>query len=322
MTTPVRWGVLGTANIAAHAFLPAMRDAGDVATVVGSRDPQRGAAWAADNQVERAGSYDDVLSAGDVDAIYVAVPNDSHVEWAARAASTGKAVLCEKPLGLDLAEVDGLLAQVGDALLWEAFVFPFHPQTELLRRLCAADGPIGGVREISSEFHFRVTRSENIRWDAARGGGALLDVGCYPIRLARLLFGADVAEHAAGDSGARIQWRGRRVRGGARFPGGAPVAVLGRYATVPFDLDAHHRRHRRAAGVQPVPPARVGHAWNSGRTASGRRSGPPIPSRGSNTRRVTSPTWCVATPSRGTSPARTPAAMRRCWICAGRRSRP
>ncbi len=91
----------------------------------------------------------------------------------------------------------GCSPQVGDALLWEAFVFPFHPQTELLRRLCAADGPIGGVREISSEFHFRVTRSENIRWDAARGGGALLDVGCYPIRLARLLFGADLADRAA-----------------------------------------------------------------------------------------------------------------------------
>ena len=73
-------------------------------------------------------------------------------------------------------------------------------------------------------------------WGATRSGWP----GCCSV--------PTFAEHAAGDSGARIQWRGRRVRGGARFPGGAPVAVLGRYATVPFDLDAHHRRHRASCG--------------------------------------------------------------------------
>lgn len=197
-----RWAVLGTANIAARAFLPAMRAAGHTAVAVGSRDPERAAAWALENEVGRAGSYADVLAADDVDAIYIAVPNDQHVRWAAQAAATGRAVVCEKPLGLTAAEVDGLLARVGDALLWEAFVFPFHPQTALLADLA---GEIGGVREIISEFHFRVTRLENIRWNAALGGGALLDVGCYPIRLARLLFGAEpesaVATSAPAESG-------------------------------------------------------------------------------------------------------------------------
>jgi xylose dehydrogenase (NAD/NADP) len=200
MTAQVRWGVLGTANIAAHAFLPAMRAAGGVATAVGSRDPERSAAWASDNEVGRATTYGNVLAADDVDAVYIAVPNDQHVEWAARAAATGKAVVCEKPLGLNLAEVDDLLDRAGDALLWEAFVFPFHPQTALLRRLCSPGGPIGGAREIISEFHFRVTRPDNIRWQAAQGGGALLDVGCYPIRLARLLFDADAAVRVAATS--------------------------------------------------------------------------------------------------------------------------
>lgn len=196
-TAPVRWAVLGTANIAAHAFLPAMRAAGDVATIVGSRDAARAAEWAETNEVGRAASYQDAIDADDADAIYIALPNEQHVEWAARAAATGKAVLCEKPLGLDTAEVETLLGRVGDARLWEAFVFPFHPQTALLAELCAADGPLGGVREIISEFHFRVTRAENIRWAAEHGGGALLDVGCYPIRLARLLFGSEPVQAAA-----------------------------------------------------------------------------------------------------------------------------
>ncbi|HEX4704703.1 MAG TPA: Gfo/Idh/MocA family oxidoreductase, partial [Pseudonocardiaceae bacterium] len=187
----VRWAVIGTANIAVRSFLPAMRGAGHVAVAVGSRDPDRAAGWARNNGIGRAVGYDDAISSPDVDAIYVATPNDQHVVWAARAAASGRAVLCEKPLGLDAGEVDGLLAEVGDARLWEAFVFPFHPQTALLARLASADGPIGGVREIMSEYHFRVTGPANIRLSPARGGGALLDVGCYPIRLARLLFGTE-----------------------------------------------------------------------------------------------------------------------------------
>jgi predicted dehydrogenase len=196
-TKPIRWAVLGTANIAAKAFLPAMRAAGHTAVAVGSRDPERAGAWATENSVGRAVSYADAISADDVDAIYIAVPNDQHVRLAAQAAASGRPVVCEKPLGLDAGEVDTLLAQVGDARLWEAFVFPFHPQTALLVQLCAADGPIGGVREIISEFHFRVTRVENIRWQPVNGGGALLDVGCYPIRLARLLFGTEPSSAAA-----------------------------------------------------------------------------------------------------------------------------
>jgi D-xylose 1-dehydrogenase (NADP+, D-xylono-1,5-lactone-forming) len=185
-----RWAVLGTANIAAHAFLPAMRAAGHVAAVVGSRDPARAAAWAADHDVGRAASYPDAIGA-DVDAVYLALPNDQHVEWAARAVQAGRAVLCEKPLGLAADEVSALLSAAGDALLWEAFVFPFHPQTALLRQLCASGGPIGGLREVVSEFHFTVRSPQNIRWQSEYGGGALLDVGCYPVRLARLLFGAE-----------------------------------------------------------------------------------------------------------------------------------
>jgi predicted dehydrogenase len=193
--TQTRWAVLGTANIAAKSFLPAMRAAGGRAVVVGSRDPDRGREWAAANEIERMTDYGGALGADDVDAVYIALPNTEHTAWAARAVATGRAVLCEKPLGIDTTDTGRLLAAVpDDALLWEAFVFPFHPQTELVR---SRVDRLGRVREIVSEFHFRAPAAGNIRWQPALGGGALRDVGCYCVRLARLLFGSEPVEAAA-----------------------------------------------------------------------------------------------------------------------------
>jgi predicted dehydrogenase len=193
--TQMRWAVLGTAKIAAKSFLPAMRAAGGRAVVVGSRDPERGRAWADANDVERVADYTGALEADDVDAVYIALPNDQHTEWARKATATGRAVLCEKPLGVDLADTEQLLAAVpADALLWESFVFPFHPQTELIRSQLPS---LGRVREISSEFHFTAPDPANIRWQAALAGGALRDVGCYCVRLARLLYGSEPDEAVA-----------------------------------------------------------------------------------------------------------------------------
>ena len=193
--TETRWAVLGSANIAAKAFLPAMRAAGGRAVVVGSRNPDRAREWADANQVERVADYDGALGASDVDAVYIALPNHEHTAWAARAASTGRAVLCEKPLGVDATDTGRLLAGISaDTLLWEAFVFPFHPQTALLRSQLDR---LGRVREIVSEFHFTAPDPGNIRWQAGLGGGALLDVGCYCVRLARLLFGSEPVDVAA-----------------------------------------------------------------------------------------------------------------------------
>ncbi len=207
--TAVRWAVLGTATIAAKAFLPAMRAAGGTAVVVGSRDPDRARGWAAEHDVADTADYAGALDRTDVDAVYIALPNDQHVRWAAAAAATGRPVICEKPLGLDTAEVSGLLAGLpAGAAFWESFAFPFHPQTELLRRL-DDDGTLGEVRESVSEFHFDVRTPTNIRFDPALGGGALYVVGCYPVRLARLVFGAEVDAAAArsftADSGVDVE---------------------------------------------------------------------------------------------------------------------
>ncbi len=201
------WGVLGTANIAARAFLPALREAGGRAAVVGSRSADRGVDWAAANEVGRADTYAGVLEDPAVQAVYIALPNDQHAEWAAKAVAAGKVVLCEKPMAMDAAQAQALLSGVGpEALLWESFVFPFHPQTELIVDL-VQHGRIGTLREMVSEFHFNVGQPGNIRLQAERGGGALYDVGCYPVRLARLLTGAEpvTASSAVSFDGAPVE---------------------------------------------------------------------------------------------------------------------
>jgi predicted dehydrogenase len=190
----VRWAVLGTAHIAEASFLPALAETGDgVPYLAASRTARAARDWAVQHDMQ-AGveGYTAALTDPLVHAVYVPLPNAMHAAWSAAALQAGKTVLCEKPLCVDVAETERLLTVARDTggLLWESFVFPFHPQTETLKRLLA-DGVIGEVREVESHMHFTLRQPENIRWDARLGGGALNDVGCYPIRLARLVFGAE-----------------------------------------------------------------------------------------------------------------------------------
>ncbi|MCL6596911.1 MAG: Gfo/Idh/MocA family oxidoreductase [Firmicutes bacterium] len=190
----VRWGILGTARIARTALLPALREAGDgVAWTVGGRDGEAARAWAEANGVVRgAAGYEAVLEDREVDAVYIPLPNSLHAEWTVRALDAGKAVLTEKPLTVSAAECERVLAaaRAPGALLWEAFVFPFQPQMERLKALLA-EGAIGEVREIHASFRFRLGEGDDIRLRPELGGGALNDVGCYPIHLACLLFGRE-----------------------------------------------------------------------------------------------------------------------------------
>ncbi len=188
----IRWGILGTANIARASFLPGLAEAGGgVAAAVAGRERARAEAYAAENGVERAvEGYERLLGDRDIDAVYVALPNSLHAEWTLRALEAGKAVMTEKPLCTSAAETATVLAAAREPgrLLWEAFVFPFHPQYARLTALLA-DGAVGEVREIQAFFSFRVRSPENIRLRPELAGGALNDVGCYPVHLACLLYG-------------------------------------------------------------------------------------------------------------------------------------
>ena len=218
----VRWGIIGTASIARGFFLPAVREAGWQIAAVAGRDPERTTRWARGNVVGRAiVGYQELIDDPGVDALYIPLPNSLHAEWTIRALRAGRPVLCEKPLTGSLAETEQVLAVARETgtPLWEAFVFPFQDQMERIRRLLAA-GVIGELREIQSNFQFVLTHREgDIRMSAALAGGALNDVGCYPVRLARDLF---AAEHTSAWATAEWDASGADLAtwGTLGFPGG------------------------------------------------------------------------------------------------------
>jgi predicted dehydrogenase len=217
----VRWGIISTANIARAQFLPGLRQAGGVPAAVAGRDSARTERYAAGNGIERAVTgYQNLIEDPEIDALYIALPNSLHAEWTLAALAAGKPVLCEKPLCgvlLDTFRVLDAAKETG-TLLWEAFVFPFHPQIEQIHKL-VADGAIGDLMEIKSSFHFQLSNPGNIRYSAELEGGALNDVGCYPVRLAGEFFGG---EHQAAWAGA--SWGGEGVDvdtwGVLEYPGG------------------------------------------------------------------------------------------------------
>jgi predicted dehydrogenase len=190
---PIRWGIVGTANIARAQFLPGLREAGGGrAAGVASRDRAKAEAYAAAHGVDQGiEGYASLVESPDIDAVYVALPNALHAEPTIRALRAGKAVLCEKPLSVGAASTKEVLDVAATAArpLWEAFVFPFQAQHQRLSKLLE-NGAIGEPAELCSAFHFPLSNPANIRMDAALGGGALADVGCYPIRLAFELCGA------------------------------------------------------------------------------------------------------------------------------------
>ncbi|UBV42038.1 Gfo/Idh/MocA family oxidoreductase [Deinococcus taeanensis] len=186
---PFRWGLLGAARIA-RALIPAIREAGGEVTGVAVRDPQsaRAQAFSQEWNVPVLGTYDDLIGA-DLDAVYNPLPNDAHLPWTLAALNAGKHVLTEKPLTLNAAQAAQLAeaaARSGRTLL-EAFAYRFQPQIDRVRQIAAEE--LGDLRAVHGAFGFHLTNPDDFRWNAAQGGGALYDVGTYPVNLIRLLLG-------------------------------------------------------------------------------------------------------------------------------------
>lgn len=191
----LRWGILGTARIALTKVVPGMQKSRMVEVVaVASRDLERAEAFAKRLRIPKAhGSYEALLEDPDVDVVYIPLPNHLHVEWAIAALEAGKHVLVEKPIGLTSDE-GRRLVEVANAhpqlKAMEAFMYRFHPQWELARSI-VADGGIGELSTVHSFFSYANLNPQDIRNQAAIGGGGLMDIGCYCISLSRLLFGSE-----------------------------------------------------------------------------------------------------------------------------------
>jgi predicted dehydrogenase len=191
----VRWGVLSTAKIGLEKVLPAMqRGEYSTVTAIASRDLGRAQAAAARLGIEKAyGSYEELLDDPEIDAVYNPMPNHLHVPWSVNALEAGKHVLCEKPLARSAAELQPLLeaaARNPSLKVMEAFMYRFHPQWRLARKL-VTEGGVGDLRTVSTLFSYFLTDPANVRNQAEIGGGGLLDIGCYAVSVARFLFNAE-----------------------------------------------------------------------------------------------------------------------------------
>jgi len=236
----IGWGILGTGGIARQfAAALAASDTGEL-LAVGSRTQETADAFGeAFGVPRRYASYDGLLADGEVDAVYNSLPNHLHLEWTVKAARAGKHILCEKPLTVNAAEAQQMLDGVAetDAFLMEAFMYRCHPQTARLAELIR-EGAVGAVRVIEATFGYDLGDSdaafENIRLRQDAAGGAIMDVGCYTVSMARLLAGAAAglagpaepeqvsgAAHIGGRS--RVdEWAGAAMR----FPGDVVATLL------------------------------------------------------------------------------------------------
>jgi len=190
----VRWGILSTADIGMRKVTPAIQRGGNCEVVaIASRDLERARAAARRLGVPSAyGTYEALLAADDVDAVYVPLPNDLHAEWTMKAAAAGKHILCEKPLAMTAAQAEEMAAACSEAgvKLAEAFMYRHHPSWVEAVRLVHG-GAIGELQAVQSWFSYFNDDPDNIRNRAANGGGAIMDIGCYNINLSRMLFGAE-----------------------------------------------------------------------------------------------------------------------------------
>lgn len=201
---PVRWGILGAAKIAREWLCPAIHmSAEGVVAAVASRS-DKGAALARPYGARLHGEYEALLADPEIDAIYIPLPNAQHVEWTEKCLRAGKHVLCEKPIALAAAEIDGLIAardQTG-LLAAEAFMVVHHPQWARAREILAS-GELGELRQVQGAFSFFNDDAANIRNRPEDGGGALRDIGVYPSVTTRFATGEEPVAIRS-----RIAWEG------------------------------------------------------------------------------------------------------------------
>lgn len=198
MTNKIRWGLLSTANIN-RRVIPAIRQSqrGNLVAVA-SRSAEKAAKYAEKWGIAQAfGSYQDMLQSGEIDAVYIGLPNHLHAEWSIKAMQAGLHVLCEKPFALNMDDVDAMIAtqQKSGRKLAEAFMYRHHPQTIITGNLINS-GRLGEITLVRGIFNFNMSpqwrdkNKPNVRLVPEWGGGCLWDVGVYPLSFSQYIFGS------------------------------------------------------------------------------------------------------------------------------------
>lgn len=188
MSTVVNWGVLGYARIAKNSIIPAIARA-DNARLYGVAS--RNQADLPTGEWEQSyGDYAALLADPSIQAVYIPLPNSLHKEWVLRALEAGKHVLCEKPIGLTAAEAQEMqqAAVQHNRLLMEAFMYQYTDRVRVIKQVLES-GALGELRHINVSFRFLLDRPNTIKMQPALGGGALYDVGCYPVNFIGMVTG-------------------------------------------------------------------------------------------------------------------------------------
>lgn len=192
----LNWGLLSTARINRAVIPPLRASKRNQLLAVTSRSQSLADAYAKEWKIPRAyGAYEDLLADPEIDVIYNPLPNHLHAEWTIKAVEAGKHVLCEKPLALNVEEVDAIAgaAKTHGRVVAEAFMYRHHPQTLKVQEV-VGDGSLGTLKLLRGSFSFVLDREGDIRLDPAMGGGSIWDVGCYPISFMRTVVGAEPVE--------------------------------------------------------------------------------------------------------------------------------
>jgi len=219
----VRWGLLSTARIN-RRLIPAIRTSKrGILVAVASRTQASADAYAEDWEIPQAfGSYQAMLDSDAVDAVYISLPNHLHAQWTIRALEAGKHVLCEKPFAISLSEVDQMIAkaEATGLVLAEAFMYRHHPQTKIAGEWVHS-GRLGEITTMDSIFDVGGMSPDNVRLVPEYGGGALWDVGVYPISLAQYFMGGTpewvFGDQWLGESGVDITFTGHLHYSGNRM---------------------------------------------------------------------------------------------------------
>lgn len=241
----LRWGVLGVAGIAVDHVIPAMKkSANATVTAIASRDLERAQRAASEFEIPNAyGAYAELLASDAVDAVYIPLPNDLHLQWTLAAAAAGKHVLCEKPLALTSTDAQEMIdsCQSAGVHFMEAFMYRLTPTWSAVVRL-VGEGSIGDLMAIHTRFSFFNDDPADIRNQVATGGGAMYDIGCYAINLGRLLYGAE-----PGSIKAVV---GRDSRFGTDVLTSAILDFGGRHATFTVSTQLEADQHVHLAGTK------------------------------------------------------------------------
>lgn len=194
MSNPLRIGTLGAARITPKALVaPAYSNPAVAVLAVAARKQSIAEEFAAKHGIPIVhASYAALIADPTIDAIYNPLPNSLHGEWTLRALRAGKHVLCEKPMAANAVEAATMaaVAQEAGLVLMEAFHTLYHPLATRLKAIVES-GELGRLRHVEAHFCTLLRRRDDIRLDYHLGGGATMDLGCYPIRLLRYLIGGE-----------------------------------------------------------------------------------------------------------------------------------